>query len=630
MTQMAASTAVRKLETGIPGFDMISYGGIPEGRATLVTGRAGTGKTILGLQIVGHFAKQGIRTILVAVEESPSDLLATGDSLGLDLSAAVEQGLLRITDASRPVEGPVMVTGEYDLSGLTSRIGRIAREMDAKAIVVDSASALFSPKPPKALLRALFLQLVHSFRKLDLTAVVLAEAAKDYGRLTTLGIEDFVCDAVVVMRNVVDGERRRRSLEINKYRRSAHFKGEYPCTITARGLTIFPLAAKGNPGQFGGERYSSGFPGLDSMIQGGLFRDSIVIVRGPTGSGKTNLCGTYARAGALRGERVVYYGFEEPKPILMRNFAAIGMDLAEFEAKGNLRVDCHYPESMGLEDLLVRLRLSLEEFSPSLVVLDSISSIEHSSSEKGFRQFMIGLASLLREHGRSALLTQTIMGGQVETHTAPYLSTIADAILALDYSVHDFEMSRTLRVIKMRGSSHVTHPYRLEIGPGGLTVEPQAVRLGGSALPSTAAPASSRALAGLRLLLVEDYEDTRTTIQRLLESEGASVVAAENSEGAFASVAAEQFDVLVCDIGLPGEDGFGLMGRVRALPAPKGETPAVALTAWGLAEDRVRALATGFQAHLVKPVEPGMLISTIRSVVASRDDVERRQADRRG
>jgi circadian clock protein KaiC len=611
---MPTASTVRKLETGIPGFDVITYGGIPEGRATLVTGRAGTGKTILGLQVAGNLAKQGIPTIVVAVEESPEDLLATGDSLDLDLSGALRRGTLRITDASRPVEGPVVVTGEYDLSGLTSRIERLAREMGAKAIVVDSATALFTPKPPKALLRALFFQLISCFRRLNLTSVVLAEAAKDYGKLTTLGIEDFVCDVVVVMRNVVDGERRRRSLEINKYRRSPHYKGEYPFTITGRGLHIFPLDAKDHNEPRGGERYSSGFPGLDSMIQGGLFRDSIVITRGPTGSGKTNLAGIYARAGALRGERAAYYGFEEPKPILMRNFAAIGMPLDELEAAGNLRVECRYPEAMGLEDLLVTLRLSLEEFRPSLVVLDSISAIEHSSSEKGFRQFMIGLASMLREHGRSALLTQNVAAPETEIHSAPYLSTLADAILTLDYSVHDFEMSRTLRVIKMRGSAHVTHPYRLEIGPGGLTVEPHGVRTGSTASPVPAADA----LQGVRLLLVEDYEDTRSTLRRLLETQGAVVEDAATAKAAFELIGKQAFDAILCDLGLPDEDGLSLIGRVRALPGPASHTPAVALTAWGLTEDRLRALRAGFGHYLVKPVDPETLTTTIRSLLQKR------------
>src|SRR6185369_11124774 len=150
-----------------------------------------------------------------------------------------------------------------------------------------------------------------------LTSVILAEAPGDYGQLTTMGVEDYVCDLTLVLRNIVDGGRRRRSIEINKYRRSAHYKGEYPCTITSKGLAIFPMAV-GRAMPSTQDRYSSGAPGLDTMLAGGLFRDSIVIVRGPTGSGKTILAGLYAHAGASRGERVVYHGFEEPQPMLMR------------------------------------------------------------------------------------------------------------------------------------------------------------------------------------------------------------------------------------------------------------------------------------------------------------------------
>jgi len=276
---------------------------------------------------------------------------------------------------------------------------------------------------------------------------------------------------VVILRNTIDGDRRRRSIEVNKYRRSGHFKGEYPCTITTHGLVIFPQNPKERPDLVPIERFSSGVEGLDEMTRGGWLRNSIIIVRGPTGSGKTMLAGLYASAGALRGERVVYYGFEEPRPILIRNFEVIGMPMTPLINSGNLRVICRYPESTSLEDLLVNLRIGLEEFSPSLVVMDSISSIEHASSEKGFRQFVIGMASLLREHGRSALLTQTVMAGEAAGHTVPYLSTVADAILTMDYSPEGYELDRRMRVIKMRGSDHDTHPYRLAIAAGGLTVE---------------------------------------------------------------------------------------------------------------------------------------------------------------
>lgn len=462
---------LKKLETGVPGLDTLTLGGIPEGRATLVTGKSGTGKTVMGLQIACNLARHGIATILVAVEESPEDLIDSGDTFGLGTSRLVQQGTLHFADVTRPMDGPTLVSGEYDLFGLIHRLEAVSKQIGARAVVIDSATALFSPKPPIESLRSHFFQLVYALRRMGMTSIVLAEAGSDYGQLTTMGVEDYVCDLTIILRNIVDGGRRRRSIEINKYRRSAHYKGEFPCTITTRGLAVFPLDAKEAYDSTVVERYSSGVAGLDEMTHGGWLRNSIIIVRGPTGSGKTLLAGLYALAGAHRNERVVYYGFEETRPILLRNYREIGMGMDQFVESGNLKIICRYPEATSLEDLLVDLRLGLEELKPSLVIIDSISSIEHASSEKGFRQFMIGVAAILREHGRSALITQTIASTELVEHTAPYLSTIADAILTLDYSTESYELDRQMRVIKMRGSDHEQHPYRLTIEPGGLRVK---------------------------------------------------------------------------------------------------------------------------------------------------------------
>jgi circadian clock protein KaiC len=463
-------SGLKKLQTGVPGLDVLTHGGIPEGRSTLISGKSGTGKTIVGLQIAAHLARDGVKTIVLAIEESPDDLVDTGEGLGLQVTDAIRSGNLHFADMTRPMDGPTIVSGEYDLYGLVHRIEGLVKATGARALILDSATALFSPRPPAEALRSHFFQLIYTLRRLDLTSVITAEAPEDYGRLTMLGVEDYVCDLTVVLRNIIDGGRRRRSIEINKYRRSAHYKGEYPCTITTRGLAVFPLDAKERADREEVERYSSGVKGLDEMTRGGWLRNSIIIVRGPTGSGKTMLAGLYARAGAARGERVVYYGFEEPRPILLRNYREIGMDMERFIAGGELKVICRYPEATSLEDLLVDLRLGLEQLRPSLIVLDSISSIEHASSESGFRQFMIGVASILREHGRSAMITQTIAASELAEHTAPYLSTIADAILTLDYSTSGYELDRRMRVIKMRGSDHEQHPYRLQIEPGGLSV----------------------------------------------------------------------------------------------------------------------------------------------------------------
>ena len=464
---------IEKIRTGVPGLDIITHGGLPQGRSTLICGRSGAAKSIMSLQIATNFAKSGLKTLIIAVEETPEDLITTSEGLGFDLAGLIQRKVVKITDLTRPMEGPTLVSGNYDLAGFSDRISGIARDFGAQAVVLDSATALFSPRPPEAEMRSHFFSLVHCFRKLGLTAIITAEAMDEYGgQLTTLGVEDFVCDAVIVLRNLVDGERRRRSVEVHKYRRSPHYKGEYPCTITSKGVTVFPLDAQDRTElDSSSTRFSSGVAGVDEMNSGGWLRDSIVLLRGPSGSGKTTLAGMYARAGALRGERVVYYGFEETKPILMRNFAQIGLGMDELERSGRVRIACRYPEATSPEDLLVDLRIGLDEFKPSLIVIDSISSIEHSTSEHGFRQFMVGVASQLREHGRSALMTQTV-GVKYAADDAPFLSTIPDAICLLDYSYGEDDLERTIQVLKMRGSAHITSKRRLFIEPGGLRVGP--------------------------------------------------------------------------------------------------------------------------------------------------------------
>ena len=465
-------STIKKLPTGVPGLDILTYGGIPQGRTTLITGKSGAGKSILSLQIACNLARLGIKTVVLTIEETPEDLLSTAGALGFELAERVKDGTIVLTDLTRPMEGPTHVSGDFDVEGLVHLVSEVVKKHAASAVVLDSVTALFSPRPSEAHLRSHFFRLVSTFRQLGLTGIMTAESPADYGQLTTLGVEDFVCDTVLVLRNLVDGDRRRRSIEVHKYRRSPHYKGEYPCTMTLQGLSVFPLDARQIDELSEDARFPSGVKGLDAMTHGGWLRDSIVLVRGPSGSGKTTLAGMYARAGASRGERVIYYGFEETKPILMRNFSKVGLSLKEFEAAGTLKVECRYPEATSPEDLLVELRSGLASFKPSLIVVDSISSIEHSTSERGFRQFMVGLSALLREHSRSALLTQTI-GTFAENDVAPpYLSTIPDAILMMDYARKRHGLERSMSVLKMRGSEHTSGAHKMTIVPGGLQVEP--------------------------------------------------------------------------------------------------------------------------------------------------------------
>jgi circadian clock protein KaiC len=189
-----------------------------------------------------------------------------------------------------------------------------------------------------------------------------------------------------------------------------------------------------------------------------------MLVRGPTGSGKTMLAGLFARAGALRGERVMYYGFEEPRPDVDLATSMRSVWASATSARGgDFKLQCRYPEATSLEDLLVDLRLGSKEFQPSLVVMDSISSIEHASSEKGFRQFMIGVrVDSARPRAKRAAHADGSGG-----HRSPNIPLRISRPSPMrsfrsDYSPAGYELESHHARVKMRGSAHETHPYRLQ------------------------------------------------------------------------------------------------------------------------------------------------------------------------
>jgi CheY-like chemotaxis protein len=125
-------------------------------------------------------------------------------------------------------------------------------------------------------------------------------------------------------------------------------------------------------------------------------------------------------------------------------------------------------------------------------------------------------------------------------------------------------------------------------------------------------------MAGVKVVIVDDEPDARMLIRRLLEDCDAEVHTAETAEEAMTLLQSKRPHVLISDIGMPGQDGYGLIRRVRALPAETGgHTPAVALTAYARAEDRVTAIVAGFQHHLSKPIEPNELIAVVASLVGA-------------
>ncbi len=450
-----ASLGVQKIRTMIEGFDEVSHGGLPVHRTTLVSGTSGTGKTLLAVQFIyigiKYFDEPGI---FVTFEESPTDIIKNAYSFGWDLKKLVDAGKLFILDASPDPEGQEVV-GNFDLSALIERIQYAIRKYKAKRISIDSVTAVFQQYDGASVVRREIFRLVARLKQIGITSIMTTERTDEYGGVARFGVEEFVSDNVVIMRNVLEGERRRRTVEILKLRGTTHMKGEYPFTITNNGINIFPLGAMRLTQRSSNVRRSSGIKILDEMCGGGFFKDSIILATGATGTGKTLLVSKFLQEGRAKGERCILFAYEESRAQLSRNAFSWGIDFEEMENKGLLKLLCCYPESAGLEDHLQTIKSEIAEFKPSRIAIDSLSALARGVSNNAFRQFVIGVTGYAKQEEITGFFTNTtdrFMGS--DSITESHISTITDTIIMLQYVEIRGEMSRAINVFKMRGSWH--------------------------------------------------------------------------------------------------------------------------------------------------------------------------------
>jgi circadian clock protein KaiC len=455
--QNARSVTVPKTATGIAGFDSISEGGLPRERATLIAGTAGSAKTVFAVNyLAAGITQAGENGVFVTFEDSVPDVRRNMLGFGWDIAQWEKEGKWAFVDAAPDADGPMAVVGEYDLGGLLARIQHAVKKVNAKRVSLDSLNALFVQFKEHAMLRAELFRITAVLKKMGLTVVFTGERTQEYGEVTRYGIEEFVADNVVILRNILDEERRRRTVEILKMRGTSHQRGEFPFTITSReGIVVIPLSRIELTQSSSTVRITSGVKELDRMCGGGFFRDSVILASGASGTGKTLLVTQFMSGGYKAKERSLLFAFEESKDQLFRNAAAWGMDFKAMEKKERLMVVNRYPHSMAMEDHLVEMTQMIEDFKPNRVAVDSLSALERVSSLRGFREFVIALTSTLKKKETAGLFTSTspsLLGGT--SVTEKHISTLTDSIILLRYVEAFGSMRRALVVLKMRGSHH--------------------------------------------------------------------------------------------------------------------------------------------------------------------------------
>jgi len=477
-----------KARTGINGLDEITNGGLPAGRPTLVSGAAGSGKTMLAIEFLVRGAVEFDEPgVFMMFEESAEELTANVRSLGFDLDDLIARRKL-VLDQVRVERSEIEETGEYDLEGLFIRLGHAVDRIGAKRVVLDTLEALFAALPNEAVLRAELRRLFEWLKKRGLTAIITGERGEN--SLTRYGLEEYVADCVILMDHRIQDKIATRHMRIVKYRGSSHGTNEYPFIITTKGLSVLPITSLLLEHKAGTERISTGVPTLDDMIEGsGYYRGSSILVSGSAGTGKSTLAASFIAAACARGERALLFAYEESASQIIRNMAAVGIDLGRWVKKGLLQIHASRPSLNGLEQHLVQMHDNVKEFRPTVVVIDPISNLTM-EYDRAVKPTLMRLIDHLKVEGITALFTSlTSNSAAFQEDSEVGVSSLMDTWIALRNVEIDAARSRALVVLKARGISHSQRVMGFGFSKKGVEIHPVGPTLAGDGAVPTAAGA---------------------------------------------------------------------------------------------------------------------------------------------
>ena len=449
----AAADAPRlaKTPTGIAGLDDLTLGGLPTGRPTLLCGAAGCGKSLFGLTfLVNGAVRFGEPGVFMSFEEREADLTANVASLGYDLAKLVQDGRIAI-DHVRVERSEIEESGEYDLEGLFVRLGYAIDKVAAKRVVLDTIEALFSSFKDSTILRAELRRLFEWLKDRGVTAIITGERGD--GQLTRFGIEEYVSDCVILLDNRVQDQVTTRRLRVVKYRGSAHGTNEYPFLIDGQGISVMPITSAGLSHAISEEIVSTGVPGLDAMLgRGGYYRGSSVLISGLAGTGKSTFGAAFVAAACDRGERCLYFSFEESPDQVVRNMLSVGIELGRHRESGRLNFEATRPSVYGFEMHLARMNRDIETIDPSIIVVDPISAFRGPSTE--VHATLVRLADVCKTRGITSVFTSLSGPGDLMTETDRSMSSLMDTWVSLKDMEANGELNRVLYLLKSRGMSH--------------------------------------------------------------------------------------------------------------------------------------------------------------------------------
>ncbi|MGE5249404.1 MAG: circadian clock protein KaiC [Bacteroidota bacterium] len=462
---------LRKSPTGIAGLDEITGGGLPTGRPTLVCGAAGCGKTLFAIEFLVHGAVDyGEPGVFVAFEENARELAENVASLGFDIEGLIREKKLFI-EYVRIERSEIEEAGEYDLEALFIRLASAIDRVGARRIALDTVETLFGALPNPGIVRAELKRLFRWLKDKGMTAVITAERGE--GKLTRHGLEEYVADCVILLDHRVHEQISTRRLRIVKYRGSLHGTNEYPFLIGKRGISVLPITSVRLEHRASSARISTGIKTLDRMLGGkGYYRGSSVLLTGTAGTGKTSIAAAFVEAACRRGERAVYFAFEESPSQFVRNMRSIGIDLKPHVESGALCIQAGSPTTYGLEMHLLSMHSVVEEFDPAVVVLDPITDFADVGTALEIKAATARIVNLLKGQGITALFTSLTTDEGGPTESVVGISSVIDTWISMRNLEVNGERQRGLYILKSRGMPHSNQIHSFVLSNEGIQISP--------------------------------------------------------------------------------------------------------------------------------------------------------------
>ncbi|HEX3624227.1 MAG TPA: circadian clock protein KaiC [Verrucomicrobiae bacterium] len=451
---MRSPGLLKKVPTGISGFDEITCGGVPAGRPTLICGGAGCGKSLFATEFLVRGAMQFHEPgVLMTFEETAEDIKKNVASLGFDIAEMTRKKKIFI-DHVRVERSEIEENGEYDLEGLFVRLNHAIQTIGAKRVVLDTIETLFAGLTNQGILRSELRRLFGWLKEKGMTTVITGERGE--GTLTRHGLEEYVSDCVVLLDHRVTGQISTRRMRIVKYRGSIHGTNEYPFLIDETGVSVLPITAAEMDYEVSSQRISTGVPELDHMLDGkGYFRGSTILLSGSAGTGKTSLASHLADVTCRRGERCLYFSFEESQSQINRNMESIGLHLEPHFRKGLLKFHATRPTVYGLEMHLVLIHKMIEQFKPAVAVFDPVTNLQSAGTLDDSINMLLRLIDFLRKKNVTCFMTSLTAGGSKALEMSDAgMSSIVDTWLLLRDVELGGERNRLMYVLKSRGMAH--------------------------------------------------------------------------------------------------------------------------------------------------------------------------------